>query len=874
MEGDGFDFSQPITQELIDAQDGSSDLVLYAMWNTPPTIPYHVVDASTESLKKVDNWCEHTDITVYSGTPVNLTNAESYVNPDEDGYKYAFTCVSDSHTNVSEENKITNIFYDRDTRSVHVTFANGTNAPLKNGEEIYFVYYKNTLPVEYVEMGLDGSLSEVSVLNSAPKTVITDNYDMSSIQYPLNWANNQYGYYSYAIGDTSGANSSALHFITASSDSDSDSSRPKLKIRATWRGYEYTTVDNPTDDTVWSKAGYDIKLYTVYYKEKPTIVNLHEQTIGKPEDMDKEFTYTVKIERKEKTVPVKKYYYYQDNVYKSLDGDSDIYYLKGKILGVPDYDKIRNFHLVSDNENTAINNASFGEPSQSENIVELSDGQNESFTLFSSHKEMAGNYVLVSTADHDAVYYREFKLDGSISNNYFPIYYQENTHTIIEQSIEIVQTLAEDFTTSMTPTTDATESERKFEYTAPPSATTPQDITYINKRESVPIEVHVAIAKGDGYYKHDDDYRTNVENKYSDELKVDESITLTDKFKPNELITKDGYIFAGIVYGSTSDSTKIDVAGKDITEVKYGQISGNVYDVYLNGDKDIPLGTNEIYYVYYKAPVIKYYAEGANGDLVLIDPLTIENKPITLNGKVVQQNATLPFESNKELVISQTIKNAYRIPPIFDFKGTTVPIEYTYIGVGAPDAAKLSDLDYSEGRELRLTIEDGKVKYRFNGSAEAKPLPTADELVVYAVYKGGNKLTISKTVDKVDQNVGYPTFQFLVKRIEDGDGNKLPSAESEEKVISLTFRSSGTQETELVKLPLGKYEVTELSNINYNMESITVAPEKSSTVEGTKATVVMGRRSEIKVSYDNRLKRDEKKTYQTFADNHIEYKNS
>ena len=163
------------------------------------------------------------------------------------------------------------------------------------------------------------------------------------------------------------------------------------------------------------------------------------------------------------------------------------------------------------------------------------------------------------------------------------------------------------------------------------------------------------------------------------------------------------------------------------------------------------------------------------------------------------------------------------------------------------------------------------MKYRFNTTDTATPLSSADDLVVYAIYNGGNKLTISKTINRVRAMVGYPTFQYRIRRITDSNGVPVAAENSEESVIALSFTSSGTMTSELPKLPIGTYEITELSNINYTLSDIFVSPSEAGETEGATATVTIGARSEVTVSFINSIKNNDKKTYQTFADNHITY---
>ncbi|WP_295078291.1 InlB B-repeat-containing protein [Ruminococcus sp.] len=879
-----FDFSEPVTQERISAESSGQYLTLYAIWDTLPEITLHAVDSSNETLVLKDEawlYAEHLTVSSDSTELITFNDVQGYADPAKEGltgYKYAFACVSDSLGNVSDEKRINDIYYNVAERSVYVTYANGTEEPLANGEEIYLIYYDTVLPIGYVAMGTDGSITEVAVSNSAPVTAavngiykIADNLT-TPLSYPTLGTNN---YYSYAVGDefSAQADSSVLHMITGSSNTN-NAPRPTLWVRDTWRGFEYSTNGN-----TWVSAGYDPQLYVVYYPSQPTIVNLNEKTVGFPEDMDKKFTYHVTIKQQEKQFTVDEYYYDDNGSEHHLDGSESIY--GGNSFGTVLGGAISNLHFSSQNYANQSSQASFAPPVElSSNTVELSNEQVESFALlYNTNESMIQENA--TYGDHEALYCRT----GFVIGTYHQIQHRKTTYIITQQIIEIVQEAEEDFTTTMTqsPANGGTiyQDALTYTYTAPTTPTT-QNITYTNSRESAPVEVHVAIAKGNGYYEHDE-YRTDTENDYKADIARGSTLTLLDRFSPEDLLdTEDNssYVFAGIVYGEKQsyDNQRIDVAGSDTESITFGLTdSDNIYDLYLDGNTDNLLGDYEIYYVYYKVPTIIYCIEGSSGTLVPFDPpLTINGSEVTLNGGTVVQNSQLPLDtasyySNGEFLISQAIRNGYKIPPVLDYAGGDVPVEYAFLGVGPSSASRISDLQYSEGKELRMSVEDGIVKYRFNAADTAEPLDSADDLVVYAIYKGGNKLTISKTINRVRTKVGYPTFQYRIRRVADGNGVPLSAENSEESVIAMSFTSSGTMNSEFVKLPVGTYEITELSNINYTLSDISVSPGEAGETEGATATVTIGARSEVIVSFTNSINSNDKKTYQTFTDNHIDY---
>lgn len=895
-----FDFSQPVTQERIEAikqsaATGMQDnpyLILYGIWNTPIEIKLHAVDSTHEELALKDNnlqaddWRYTDHFLINSNTEIDLADyddAKVYVDPKRDAsdqadYKYAFVCVSDSLNHVAEENAITKIWYNTGARHVYVTYADGREEPLPDDKEIYFVYYTypSKVPIGYVEMETNGDLTNVAVINTAPKIADVDAaYKMQdNLSTPRTYptASTPYSYYSYAIGDKNATDSSMLHIITAASTSNDN--RPNLWVQDTWRGFKYSTDNGQT----WIDAGYDIELYVVYYKKQPTIVNLHEKTIGYPEDMDKEFHYTVQIKQQEKSVAETKYYYQNGNNYieiNNINSETIYRYSRG-------YISIDNHSLSESSTETTTGNSVV-----LTSEVDLSDGHEESYTLFYSESPPGAptNLTPATYSSYTELYYKVG------NNNYKRVYVGTTTKDVTTQSIEIVQTLDPDFNTSMEQNPNRgtiDEPARKYTYTATSENTT-QNVTYINTHTPIDVEVHVAIARGDGYFEHDD-YRTQTESHYKDTLPLGDSMILLEKFPSGTLLNqamtnRDDYVFAGIVYGKRKSESdhRLDVEGTGITKLTYGRLDEeepNVYDRYLNDDKQKLLNGYELYYVYYKRPKICYCYEDGKGRLTLIDPIERNHAEVSLNSQTVAQNQTLPIDGNQfinggDFLISQSA-NFYRVPPDLDYAGVVMAIDYDKIGVGVPGVSKLKDLEsYTEIKELRLKAEDGILKYRYNSTDAYTTFAYADDMVIYAIYKGGNKLTVSKTIEQLNTDVGYPTFQFRIKQVKDINGTVISPDNGEEYVISLKMTSTGTMSSDLLDLPLGYYEVTELSNVNYTRsENVIIYPEQTEGgLQGGTATVVLGPKTEIAVRYANTLNQNDKKTYQTFADNEVKYGN-
>jgi uncharacterized repeat protein (TIGR02543 family) len=280
-------------------------LDLYAKWGST-VVKVHAVDASAADLAEkaiTDGWDVH-DIVV-GATPVAVTGTSHVTppaptDPADPNYLYAFSAVSADRESVSEDNAITNVFYNTSDKKIYVTYASGTTGPLGDNE-VYFVYYlEKSLNIGYksmVDVGeSSGALADVTLAegNTAPTTTgYLGTYNMTDkITQPKGWVSDStLGYYSFAVGTASAGNAGDLHVITTALDSDSN--RPGLQIRNTWQGFQYST-----DGNTWVSCGYDPALYVVYYKLQPTIVMIEEQTVGNSTAMEEQFQYQVIVQQR------------------------------------------------------------------------------------------------------------------------------------------------------------------------------------------------------------------------------------------------------------------------------------------------------------------------------------------------------------------------------------------------------------------------------------------------------------------------------------------------------------------------------------------------------------------------------------------------
>ena len=694
-----YEFGQPVTGEMI----------LYGFWTGEIKVPVHAVDASNRELAiKDEEWRIKPEIPIKNDIVdiSNDTNARVYVNPHDDegnSYSFAFACVCDKKTapnSISEDKKIDYLYYNPTDTKRWVHYHNGEDKVLKDDEEVYIVYYKDpsTVPIYYKDMAPSGVLTKTANVNNiAPKTadINQTTYNMgASVSSPLFWAQKNNAYYSFAIGDPGEAtgygvtNASQLHTITQASNS--DGSRPELQVMNTWRGYKYSV-----DGTTWNDAGYDIALYVVYYDSQPTIVNLNEKTIGLAGDMSKEFTYTVKITEKTTKHTVRMYYYKYGNYYSNVGSDN----------------------LEEVIETTEFPDATYN----------LSDGMSESITLFHSQTQPTTepNY---------------HSKNGKINGN-GPSYthYKDTTYNITSQTIEIIQTSAAPLFS-----TEITKDHVSYEgltYTFT-TDNTPKEVkvTYTNSREPVAKVIHAAIAGEGKITNADNDIRTDDSAVYTHDMSLGESWNLeSDDDLATILLNenaRDEYVFAGIAAGKPDANGVVNVSYDPITKLDYKVIDANhdnIYDFYLDNDKDKLLEDNEIYFIYYKKPKIKYVIEEADGKLKEItEPFKRKGEVLDkILGQTLQQNNVLDVVG--ELVVSNGSGNGlYRVPP--DLDGLTqTSLKYEKIGAGKSGVGYSSELDtVSDDLELRLGIHDHQIMYRLTADGEWQVF--SGEPTVYIIY--------------------------------------------------------------------------------------------------------------------------------------------
>ena len=687
-----YDFGQPVTGEM----------TLYGFWTGELEVPVHAVDASESELVKRDTeWLrEGREVAAVGNEQVpfrDKADADVYVdahNGDDRDYSFAFACVYDKNgklDNITEDKKIDYLYYNVAEMSIWVHYSNGEEKPLKEDEEVYLIYYRDpeTVPISYKDMASSGALTDAEDVSSqAPDKarINQTEYRMADdVTKPLEWADKDSGYYySFAIGERDAADASDLHIITQAVSS--DGSRPDLRVKNTWRGYKYSLDGGET----WNDAGYDIELYVVYYPSQPTILTLNEKTIGLPEDMDREFTYTVTITETVTEQTYRRYYTRSGNNYTYINGRDE-----------------------------PRNNPTTGTPSQIGEIVtyDLSDGMSESITLFHSEiYEPQGNYIR--------------------QGNFGSTYYRDEKKTTTSQTITIVQEYDPKFTTIVSED-NGSHSGLTYTYTTD-GVVKKVEVTYTNRREPYRKELHTAIAQA-GLFTAADNIRTGDDRVYANGMDLGETWDLTEVSAADMLQAdaRDKYVFAGIIAGRPDENGNIDLNFDGIEKLCYN-VTGdadNIYDFFLDDDVEKLLEDNEIYFLYFRKPEIVYVKEAADGTLTKInEPFYRGGAALeTLNGRPLVQNALLDVTYGSDLVISNgTGTGLYRVPPDLDGRSQN-SLEYVKIGAGAAGAENSSELNMvSDGLELRLGVNDHQIMYRLTADGEWQVFSGAP--TVYIIY--------------------------------------------------------------------------------------------------------------------------------------------
>lgn len=778
-----YDFSASVT----------GDVDLYAHWSDPITVPVHAVDASQAALADKTNdsdWDVPANANIVVSTEGTALGATGVVTAPAD-YEFAFAAVATGLGSVSEEGAVTAIKYDTATKGVVVKHAGEEEfTALPDGSGIYFVYYQNKqLPIGYVSMSATDELTAVTVSGAPTNTgdELLGAYDMGAIVTdPLAWADGStYAHYAFAIGGANPQNANDLSMLTAAASS--DDSRPALRVRNTWRGFEYSADSGES----WTSCGYEPNLYVVYFTMKPTVVTFHERTLAPEEHRGTPFSFNYEITQ-----------------------TTTAYDAGGNVVGKP----------------AATSIYSTATPHK------LKDGEAHSAILF--YSETQGT--------------------------------PEGGKTVVAQTITITQTAHGDFTTKVDGTSPAEGQSATYTFTAT-GADESQDVVFENTYKSHPITIHVARVEQDGMSGGivlRDELRNTAEATYSYDLPLGESVDLLtalparpqeNEENPEEPIPgvfagdTDTYAFGAIMYGTSTggNGSAVNVGGMGVASVSYERVGeGGSYNVVLKDAGGNPLGelgANDLYYLYYPMPQIKYVKEDIDGNLIpitgairnaetgVVSPssaITYGFAELTMNGKTVTQAERFEIPQTG-FVISQD-GGKFRMPPILDDGVYERYLTYAKIGAGNDNAPSVSSLEgSSDGLAMSLEVRDNTLQYSFDGETWAN-LPLSGTPTIYAIYtERGYDLQISKTVD-VTQSGNNSLFtdttftvtisstaitkeSYAAEGAPDAMVQASPASGSTPGTITLQVKDGA--QVKLKGMPRGDYVITESGNENYNLSA-------------------------------------------------------
>lgn len=729
--------------------------VLYAIWRDYIEVPFHVVDASGETIVRRDGWLKNAMLRVSNETDIQFdTQYSDYVTvPDEaefQDYVYAFTGLGDSEGNVSEDDRIVRLWFnpDLDQRCTWVEYANGETGPQPSDKTVHIVYYKNpkTVKIGYREIGADG-FKAVAVKGGTPDStsVGTDAYDMAaSLRTPMSYPSDAsaYKHYAFAIGETNATTGAQLRFITEAKDD--NTSRPPFQIRNTWRGFQYSTDNGAT----WSNYGFDAQLYVVYFSSQPTIVTLKEQTIGTAEDMAAQFEYDIVISNIVTTV--------RETQTSTKEGRTAS---TSSIFGT-DYDKAIK---SSDGTTYYVNSTTWswsGSPrtsSETDSFADrsvtgvLQDGGVDTITLLqeTSSPNASWDESITAVVGDTVVWGSNRKV--TLTNT------RTRTASVTTgQKIIIIQRPKAGFATE----NDNGDGAYRFTCESTPTASA-TSVTFTNTREAADVELHVAMSQGKTIDHDDNNWRTEAEAGYTVTIPLNKGGTFTvteetllarNKAGEGGVLKADpeGKLFVGVFYGvpdetNGEDENRVVLKGR-VTSIGFVKPEGSsYYGLYLNNDTSLALGEYKLYYVYVEMPKIYYMREGANGALTQISPITYVGSALVKMGFGDTDTAqgTEIEVGEMPVKVASSGSGVFRIPLALD-GSKEASMNQTVIAAGVDGAANLSAMSgatVAAGDALQLKVENAQLKWSVDGSAWSL---FDGEPAIYAVYKEtGFDLTIA-----------------------------------------------------------------------------------------------------------------------------------
>ncbi len=789
-----YDFSQPVT--------GALDL--YAFWGVTQEITVHAVVASAETLVDATNTVGWGVENIEAGTAVTPLTETSHVAAPAD-YAFAFAAVSSNLDAVSITNEVTAIKYDSSSRKVLVQYRGESNfRVLGDNSDIYFVYYqRKELTIGNKEMGPSGVLTDVTGMSDgstgSTSEALLGSYVMptTGVDYlaVANAHSHTYTNYAFAVGrvdpkDGTQMNASDLSLITTAAAA--GDAVPTLRIRNTWRGFEYATTTG--DDAVWTNCGYAPELYVVYYEQKPTVIMFGEETVGLNTStvIGKSFTFNLLVTQT--TTNAQK---------QRKDGENWVD--DGALVDV-----------TSEVFNTAV---------APNTPYILTTGEANSAILFYG-TPAAGTQVGEEFAEG--------------SNTYR---YVATADSVTSQTAVITQTADPKFTTSINGTVQTAE---PYSYTCTSDGNGgTKNVTFTNKHKAVEVEVHVARIEDGAIALHDDLRSTTDPTTYKFSLEIDGEANILTSLPSENVYSDTDYAFGAVVYGG-DNGTSVTIANMGVASIAYASASGNTYELLLKDSGGIQLdelGTYKVYYLYYPMPKIQYVKQDGT-TLSLIRGSTDGINPsttITYGGATLKMNELDVVQDQRismplsGLHISQASSSTtFKMPPILDDETYQRYLAYSSIGVGSglssgqtQDVSELGS-NISNGLEMYLKISNNALSWSFDGSDWT---PMDDSQAIYAIYsESGYDLQLSKVVDTSvsGPNPLFTGRQFTVT-IEPTGGNSFNKSQYEIEGYStdsvsvvdgkLTLSVVDETKVKIHGLRRGGYTVMESNNDNFDLSA-------------------------------------------------------
>ena len=403
---------------------------------------------------------------------------------------------------------------------------------------------------------------------------------------------------------------------------------------------------------------------------------------------------------------------------------------------------------------------------------------------------------------------------------------------------------------------------------------------YNNARESVTVEVHVALVDvSDGSISNQDGWRGSTTGFT---LARGETKAFTAVLPDTVLVpsTHEGYAFGAIFYGTENGGTITPAGDMTVESIAFEPIvdESSVYALYLKDADENQLAelkNYNIFYLYYPELTVHYLKEADNGVLTIIEgaavgTITYAGESLTMNDATVKQNQKVEVPSDG-LIISQSVGSGnFNMPPLLDEGTNQYNLVYYKLGALAQSdnsipVTNISELNgfISEDLTLYMDIVDNRFSWSLTGN-EDDWTRISNWPVIYAIYRErGYDLTVTKTVP-IDTGYQEP-FTVTVSStainrssyaVEGTGSNKITAEparhdpDNPENVIpgTITFPVADGSSVKLIGLGAGSYTVTETDNENFTLTAKIGSADQS--VEDN-STVTLALEAEAKLDLTN-----------------------